>query len=46
MTNDANMSAQPENIADFNSNFNSTFIALYFYLLTDTKTHNARNQRL
>ena len=29
----------------FNSNYNSTFIALNLYLLTDYKMHNARNQR-
>ena len=27
------------------SNSNSTFIALNLYLLTDSKTHKARNQR-
>ena len=28
-----------------NSNSNSTFIALNLYLLTDSKTHKAKNQR-
>ena len=29
-----------------NSNANSTFIALNLYLLTDSKTHKTKNQRL